>query len=56
MTTSVNGLISQFKNESDDKTELRYKIKFPNKLVFGPVILKNHINNKNEVVVQTQKI
>ena len=53
MTTSVNGLISQFKNESDEnKTELRYKIKFPNKLVFGPVILKNHINNKNEVVVQ----
>ena len=53
MTTSVNGLISQFKNESDEnKTELRYKIKFPNKLVVGPVILKNHINNKNEVVVQ----
>lgn len=53
MTTSVNGLISQFKNESDEnKTELRYKIKFPNQLVFGPVILKNHINNKNEVVVQ----
>ena len=53
MTTTVNGLISQFKNESDEnKTETKYKIRFPNNLVFGPVIVKNHINNKNEVIVQ----
>lgn len=53
MTTTVNGLISQFKNESEEnKTETKYKIRFPNNLVFGPVIVKNHIDNKNEVIVQ----
>lgn len=50
---NINGIISEFKTESNnDKDNLKFEINLANDIILGPIIVKNHINNKNEIIVQ----
>ena len=50
---NINGIISKFKTESNnDKDNLKFEINLANDIILGPIIVKNHINNKNEIIVQ----
>ena len=50
---NINGIISEFKTESNnDEDNLKFGINLANDIILGPIIVKNHINNKNEIIVQ----
>ena len=53
---NLNGYISNFKNE---KAGLAFNTKFDtsvsDEIILGPIIVKNHINNTNEVLIQDSK-
>jgi len=53
---NLNGYISSFKNE---KAGLAFNTKFDtsvsDEIILGPIIVKNHINNTNEVLIQDSK-
>ena len=50
---NVNGIISEFKSEiSNSVNNLKFEIRFPNEIILGPIMVKNHITNKNEIIVQ----
>ena len=53
---NLNGYISNFKNE---KSGLAFNTKFDtsvsDEIILGPIIVKNHINNTNEVLIQDSK-
>ena len=53
---NINGYISDFKNEySNSSIELKFESSITNDIVLGPLIVKNHINNSNEVLIQDYK-
>ena len=53
---NINGYISDFKNEpSNSLIDLKFESRIPNDIVLGPLIVKNHINNSNEVLIQDSK-
>ncbi len=53
---NLNGYISSFR---DEKAGLAFNTKFDtsvsNEIILGPIIVKNHINNTNEVLIQDSK-
>ena len=50
---NVNGLISDYKKKPlDSLTDLKFETSISNEIIVGPLIVKNHINNSNEIVVQ----
>ena len=50
---NINGIISEFKNESSSSEfNLKFEVSLTNEIILGPIIVKNHINNKNEIIVQ----
>ena len=53
---NINGYISNFKNEpSNSLIDLKFVSSIPNDIVLGPLIVKNHINNTNEIIIQDSK-
>ena len=53
---SINGVISNYKDDSkNSKIELKFETSILNEIILGPLIVKNHTNNKNEVFVQDSK-
>ena len=53
---NINGYISNFKNEpSNSLIDLKFVSIIPNDIVLGPLIVKNHINNTNEIIIQDSK-
>ena len=53
---NINGYISDFKSEpSNSMIDLKFESSIPNDIVLGPLIVKNHINNSNEVLIQDSK-
>ena len=53
---NINGYISDFKNEpSNSLIDLKFVSSVPNDIVLGPLIVKNHINNTNEIIIQDSK-
>ena len=53
---NFNGVISDFKEKSKtSEIELKFKTSIANEIILGPLIVKNHTNNKNEVIVQDSK-
>ena len=55
----TNGLcrfLSIVKNEpSNSLIDLKFVSSIPNDIVLGPLIVKNHINNTNEIIIQDSK-
>tara|TARA_S200000501_G_scaffold120938_1_gene113784 strand:- start:13472 stop:15340 length:1869 start_codon:yes stop_codon:yes gene_type:complete len=50
---NVNGLISDYKKKVlDSLIDLKFETSISNEIILGPLIVKNHINNSNEIVVQ----
>ena len=50
---SLNGVISNFKDESENsKFELIFETNISNDVAIGPILVKNHINNKSEIILQ----
>lgn len=50
---NVNGLISDYKKKAlDSLMDLKFEASISNEIILGPLIVKNHINNSNEIVVQ----
>ena len=50
---SINGIISNYKDDSkNSEIELKFETSISNEIILGPLIVKNHTNNKNEVFVQ----
>ncbi len=50
---NVNGLISDYKKKAlDSLIELKFEASISNEIILGPLIVKNHINNSNEIIVQ----
>ena len=50
---SINGIISNYKDDSkNSEIELKFETSISNEIILGPLIVKNHTNNKNEVIVQ----
>ncbi len=50
---SINGIISNYKNDSkNSEIELKFETSISNEIILGPLIVKNHNNNKNEIIVQ----
>ena len=55
-TLNINGIISEFKAEStNNEYNLKFEVNLPNEIILGPIIVKNHFNNKNEIIVQDSK-
>ena len=53
---SINGIISNYKNDSkNSEIELKFETSISNEIILGPLIVKNHNNNKNEIIVQDFK-
>ena len=53
---NIIGYISDFKNEpSNSMIDLKFESSIANDIVLGPIIVKNHINNDNEVIIQDSK-
>ena len=53
---NIIGYISEFKNEpSNPMIDLKFESSIANDIVLGPIIVKNHINNDNEVIIQDSK-
>ena len=53
---NINGLISDYKKDAKNSNiDLKFETSFPNEIIFGPIIVKNYITNKNEVLVQDSK-
>ena len=53
---NIIGYISDFKNEpSNPMIDLKFESSIANDIVLGPIIVKNHINNDNEVIIQDSK-
>ena len=50
---NVNGLISDYKKKAlDSLIDLKFEASISNEIILGPLIVKNHINNSNEIIVQ----
>lgn len=50
---SINGVISNYRDDSkNSEIELKFETSISNEIILGPLIVKNHTNNKNEVFVQ----
>ena len=50
---SINGVISKYRDDSkNSEIELKFETSISNEIILGPLIVKNHTNNKNEVFVQ----
>ena len=50
---SINGIISNYKDDSkNSEIELKFETSISSEIILGPLIVKNHTNNKNEVFVQ----
>ena len=50
---SINGIISDYKDDSkNSEIELKFETSISNEIILGPLIVKNHTNNKNEVFIQ----
>ena len=50
---NINGIISNFKEDSkNSEIELKFETSISNEIIIGPIIVKNHTNNKNELIVQ----
>ena len=50
---NFNGFISDFKKKSlDSLIDLKFEASISNEIILGPLIVKNHINNSNEIIVQ----
>ncbi len=50
---SINGVISNYKDDlKNSEIELKFETSISNEIILGPLIVKNHTNNKNEVFVQ----
>ena len=50
---SINGIISSYKDDSkNSEIELKFETSISNEIILGPLIVKNHTNNKNEVFIQ----
>jgi len=53
---NINGYVSDFKNKpSNSLIDLKFVSSIPNDIVLGPLIVKNHINNTNEIIIQDSK-
>ena len=53
--SSINGVISDFKDDLKNSSDnFKYEIKFKNNITVGPIIVKNHINNKSELIIQDE--
>jgi len=53
--SSINGVISDFKDDlKNSKDNFEYETKFKNNITTGPIIVKNHINKKSELIVQDE--
>ena len=53
--SSINGIISDFKDDlKNSKDNFEYETKFKNNITTGPIIVKNHINKKSELIVQDE--
>ncbi len=53
--SSINGVISDFKDDLKNSSDnFKYEIKFKNNITIGPIIVKNHINNKSELIIQDE--
>ena len=53
---NIIGYISDFKNEpSNPMIDLKFESSIANDIVLGPIIVKNHINNDNEIIIQDSK-
>ena len=53
---NINGLISDYKKEAKNSNiDLKFETSFSNEIIFGPIIVKNYITNKNEVLAQDSK-
>jgi len=48
----INGLISGVNNSENKNFKNNYELKFKNKILVGPIIVKNHFNDDNEIIVQ----
>ena len=50
---SINGVISNYRDDSkNSEIELKFETSISNEIILGPLIVKNHTNNKNEVFIQ----
>lgn len=53
---NINGIISDFKKETDNgELELKFETNISNEIILGPLIVKNHTNNENNVIIQDSK-
>ena len=53
---NINGYISDLKREpSNSMIDLKFESNITNDVIHGPQIVKNHINNSNEVLIQDSK-
>ena len=53
---NIIGYISDFKNEpSNPMIDLKFESSIANDIILGPIIVKNHINNDNEIIIQDSK-
>jgi len=53
---NIIGYISDFKNEpSNSMIDLKFESSITNDIILGPLIVKNHVNNDNEIIIQDSK-
>ena len=53
---NIIGYISDFKNEpSNPMIDFKFESSIANDIILGPIIVKNHINNDNEIIIQDSK-
>ena len=53
---NINGLISDYKKDAKNSNiDLKFETSFSNEIIYGPIIVKNYITNKNEVLAQDSK-
>ena len=53
--SSINGVISDFKDDQkNSRDNFEYETKLKNNITVGPIIVKNHINKKSELIVQDE--
>ena len=53
--SSINGVISDFKDDQkNSRDNFEYETKLKNNITVGPIIVKNHIDKKSELIVQDE--
>ena len=50
---NINGFISNFQKEDQNlPIDLKFETTIENEIILGPLMVKNHINNSNELIIQ----